>query len=66
MSELGYRVIGISHSHVTGNKGAREFFIGIDLDGAGEPLSEQEIDGQIANAVEAVMEIEVFRKDGGD
>ena len=62
--ESGYRVTGITHSHVTGNKGAREFFIRVSLDPSShtKELSEQEIDTQVDNAVIAVMQVELFKK----
>lgn len=60
--ELGYKVLGITHSHITGNKGAREFFIRISLDPASSPLTEQETHEQIETAVAAVQELELFKK----
>ena len=32
VDEIGFVLVGITHSHVTGNKGAREFFIRVCLD----------------------------------
>lgn len=62
--EQGYRVAGITHSHITGNKGAREFFMRLSLNPAADQgeLTEQEINTQIENAVNAVMELELFSK----
>lgn len=65
IDELGYKVTGITYSHVTGNKGTREFFIRVALDEAtynGMVLSDHDIDEQIDNSVRAVMEIELFKK----
>ena len=62
---LGYTIAGITHSHVTGNKGAREFFIRVSLDpdaSRNARLTDQEIDAQIERAVKAVMALEVFKK----
>lgn len=65
VDELGYKVTGITYSHVTGNKGTREFFIRVSLDEITYNdilLSENEIFEQIDNSVRAVMEIELFKK----
>lgn len=60
---LGYTVAGIAHSHVTGNKGAREFFIRICLNPAAcqdKRLADHEIGKQIDDAVRAVMELALY------
>lgn len=65
VDELGYKVTGITYSHVTGNKGTREFFIRVSLDEGtyeGISLSENEIAEQIDSAVYAAMEVELFKK----
>lgn len=65
IDELGYKVTGITYSHVTGNKGTREFFIRVSLDEVTYSdmlLSDNDIEEQIDNAVRAVMEIELFKK----
>jgi len=62
VEELGYRAAGITYSHVTGNKGAREFFIRVSLDPSLDRLAEDILDAQIDVAVQAVMDLEVFRK----
>lgn len=65
VDELGYKVTSITHSHVTGNKGTREFFMRVSLDESTYKdilLSENEIVEQIDNAVRAVMEVELFKK----
>ncbi|MCE5322569.1 TlyA family RNA methyltransferase [bacterium] len=62
---LDYCVIGISHSHVTGNKGAREFFIMVSLNPdecQDIRLTDAEIDESIDNAVDAVMKLDVYNK----
>lgn len=62
---LGYCVTGISHSHVTGNKGAREFFIMVSLNPDAcryARLTECQIDENIDNAVNEVLKLEVFNK----
>ncbi|MEN6357578.1 MAG: TlyA family RNA methyltransferase [Armatimonadota bacterium] len=62
---LDYCVTGISHSHVTGNKGAREFFIMVSLNPdicQNTRLTETEIDESIDNAVNEVLKLEIFSK----
>lgn len=65
VEELGFKVTGITHSHVTGNKGTREFFMRVSLDADTYEnilLSKNEIAEQIDSAVYSVMEIELFKK----
>lgn len=62
LDEQGYRLTGITHSHVTGNKGAREFFIMLGLDPDGERLARDQVGARIDRAVAAVLELKVFRK----
>jgi 23S rRNA (cytidine1920-2'-O)/16S rRNA (cytidine1409-2'-O)-methyltransferase len=65
VDELGYKVTGITYSHVTGNKGTREFFMRVSLDESTYKdilLSENEIAEQIDSAVRSVMEVELFKK----
>ncbi len=59
---LGYAAAGITHSHVTGNKGAREFFIRVSLEPDAARLGDEQIHARAEQAVRAVMELEVFRK----
>jgi 23S rRNA (cytidine1920-2'-O)/16S rRNA (cytidine1409-2'-O)-methyltransferase len=62
---LDYCVTCISHSHVTGNKGAREFFIMVSLNPEvcqNAQLTEAQIDESIDNAVSEVLKLEVFSK----
>lgn len=65
VEKLGYKVTGITHSHVTGNKGTREFFMRVSLDRSTYDnilLSNNQIVEQIENAVQAVMQVEIFKK----
>ena len=66
INEQGYCVTGITYSHVTGNKGAREFFIRLSLDPntcQADRLSGQDIDSQIDASVNAVIELDIFKKE---
>ena len=58
--ESGFYPVGVTYSHVTGNKGTREFFILISLDN--KPVS-QNIRSGIADVVEAAMKLPVFQRE---
>jgi 23S rRNA (cytidine1920-2'-O)/16S rRNA (cytidine1409-2'-O)-methyltransferase len=63
INEIRLKVAGITHSHVTGNKGTREFFIKISLDaGCDEAYSIEKQEKDIEIAVENVMKLELFKK----
>lgn len=61
-NELNYNVIGISHSHVTGNKGTIEFFIALSLSNTNKKLSNKEIIKQIESAINNGLKLEKFKK----
>jgi 23S rRNA (cytidine1920-2'-O)/16S rRNA (cytidine1409-2'-O)-methyltransferase len=61
-NELNFNVFGITYSHVTGNKGTIEFFLGISLDNQRSPLSSKEIEKQISYAVENGISLEKYKK----
>lgn len=61
--EIGYKVIGITHSHITGNKGTREFFLRVVLNSKvnqNYTYSQQLID--IDKAIKSAMEVELFKR----
>lgn len=49
--ELGFSVFGITHSHIRGNKGTIEFFMGISLDDDSIRLSDSDIRARVQTAV---------------
>jgi 23S rRNA (cytidine1920-2'-O)/16S rRNA (cytidine1409-2'-O)-methyltransferase len=63
INNMGFRILGITHSHITGNKGTREFFIRISndkkLDNA---LSSLDISREINKSVEEVLKLEEYIK----
>jgi len=59
--EKGYMIQGITNSRITGNKGTREFFLLVDLH-SDFRLNDAEISVQIENAIERVMQLEIYRK----
>jgi 23S rRNA (cytidine1920-2'-O)/16S rRNA (cytidine1409-2'-O)-methyltransferase len=63
-NNMGFKVIGITHSHVTGNKGTREFFIRITLD---KMFMYRDYDyheqlRDVENAIQSVMDIIIYKK----
>jgi len=54
----GTSVKAITHSHVTGNAGTREFFLHVVLGGECSPVLEE----QVYQAVEKAKELELYRK----
>ena len=62
-SGLGFQTTGITYSHVTGNKGTREFFMRISLGGAADGgYSPARLHEDIEKSVECVMKIKPFQK----
>ncbi len=57
--EAGFCPIGLTHSHVTGNRGTREFFLFISLD---HEHSGQDIHSDIDRVIEMAMKLPVFQK----
>jgi len=60
VEEMGLYPIGITHSHVTGNKGTREFFLLISLE---EKHAGQDIRSDINDAIEVAMKLPVFQRE---
>lgn len=61
-TNLGYYVIGITNSPITGNKGTIEFFIGLSIGSGKHNSSDDDIDSQIELAIEKGMNLDKFRK----
>ncbi len=59
---IGHKVIGITHSHVTGNKGTREFFLRIKINLQNSDYSYNEYLTEVDKAIECVMKIDTFKK----
>lgn len=57
--EQGYAMTGVTHSHVLGSKGAREFLIRVCLNPNAAGPTDQEIADQVARAVSAVMAMQL-------
>lgn len=57
-AQPGTRVSGVTHSHVTGNGGTREFFLHVLFDGETPP----DLMRAIGEAVERALELERYRK----
>jgi len=60
VGKTGLFPVGVTHSHVTGNKGTREFFLFISL---GAECSGNDIHFDIDYIVEEAMKIPVFQRD---
>lgn len=60
VEEKGFCPVGVTHSHVTGNKGTREFFLFISLDG--EQLS-RDVHSDVDRVVGNAMKVPIFQKD---
>jgi len=54
----GTAVKAVTHSHVTGNAGTREFFLHVCLGATCEPIK----DGDIYSAIERAKELELYKK----
>jgi 23S rRNA (cytidine1920-2'-O)/16S rRNA (cytidine1409-2'-O)-methyltransferase len=62
-NDIGYKVIGITHSHITGNNGTIEFFLRIALDPniyQNYVYYQQLTD--IDRAIQSALELEVFKR----
>lgn len=59
VSSIGYSVRGITHSHVTGNNGTREFFLWISL--SAEQNQAIDLHGDIQRAVHHAVNLPQFR-----
>lgn len=68
VGEIGYRVAGVTHSHVTGNRGTREFFLEVELDPRAAPDAPKDVYddsrflADVDRAIENVLKIEPFKK----
>ena len=62
--KIGYKVIGITYSHVTGNKGTREFFLRIllNLQMTHNDYNYIQQLTDIDNAIKCVMKIDLYKK----
>lgn len=62
INNIGHTVTGITHSHVTGNKGTREFFLRVSLGSKKADYGFSSCIQDIDSAIENVMKIKVFKK----
>ena len=61
-NSIGHKVIGITHSHITGNKGTREFFLRITLGSQNNDYTYDKFLIDVDNAIENVIKIDLFKK----
>lgn len=54
INNIGLKILGVTYSHVIGNKGTREFFLRISLD---KSITSKKLYTEIDTTVENVMEI---------
>ncbi|NLL38514.1 MAG: TlyA family RNA methyltransferase [Clostridiales bacterium] len=62
INSIGHTVTGITHSHVTGNKGTREFFLRVLFGRQKSVYSFSSCKHEIDKAIDNVMKIDVFKK----
>lgn len=62
INKIGYKVIGITNSHVTGNKGTREFFLRIALDMQNTNYNYVQYLTDVDKAIKCVMALDLFKK----
>jgi len=60
VKEAGFYLVGVTHSHLTGNKGTREFFLFISLD-AGH--LDSDVDSYIDHVIEESMKVPIFQRE---
>ena len=58
-------VAGVTHSHVTGNNGTREFFLHVKFGNENAPLAGEALEMQIEKAVDAALELTRFKAQPG-
>ena len=59
---IGHKIVGVTHSHVTGNKGTREFFLRIELGSQNNDYTYDQYLLDVDKAIENVMKIDLFKK----
>ena len=61
-NSIGHKIIGITHSHVTGNKGTREFFLRIELNSQNSGYTYAQYLIDVDKAIENVIKIDLYKK----